>query len=153
AIVFVPLSFGARPLTEPEISVVRTIFGTSIDLDKVRIRFGGPLTWFSSSVTIGNVISFPAGRYDGSGPADLAWLVHELVHVWQYQNFGWGYVPESVWEQLTESDAYVVHYDATISFLDYDIEEQAVIVAEYFLDQRPEYEPYLEELRLTQPVR
>lgn len=144
--VFLPLLFGTRPLSDDERSVVASVFAESIDLERVRIKSGGPLTWTGAGVTIGNVISFPKRKYNGSLRVHPQ-LVHELTHVWQYQNQGLGYIPRSVWEQLSESDAYVVEYDATKSFMEYDVEEQAVIVAEYFIRKDPRYEPYLLELR------
>lgn len=80
---------------------------------------------------------------------DQALLVHELCHVWQYQHFGPGYIPRSLWELITQRDTYVVHYDAEKSFREYDIEEQCEIVAEYFLTNDIRYETYVEEVRAT----
>ncbi|MFC1702997.1 DUF4157 domain-containing protein [Patescibacteria group bacterium] len=144
--VFAPLFFGTRVLSEDEIIVARSVFAESVDIERVRIKSGGPLTWFGAGVTIGNVISFPKKKYDGSDRVQ-PWLVHELTHVWQYQHHGLGYIPRSVWEQMTQEDAYAVQYDAGKSFLEYDIEEQAVIVADNFVQENQRYAPYILELR------
>lgn len=148
--IFSPLLFGTRVLSEDEKAVAESVFGGSVEGDRVRIKSGGPLTWFGAGVTIGNIISLPKGKYDGSERV-YPWLVHELTHVWQYQHHGLGYIPRSVWEQKTQEDAYLVHYDAEKSFLEYDIEEQAVIVADYFVGQDQRYEPYILELRGETP--
>jgi len=144
--VFMPLFFGTRVLTGDERSAAVSVFGSSVALDDVRVRTGGPLTWFGAGVTIGNVISFPRGRYDGSARS-LPWLMHELTHVWQYQHGGLGYIPRSVREQLTEKDAYLVHYEEGKTFMEYDIEEQAVIVSEYFASRTERFAPLMLELR------
>lgn len=77
----------SRPLTEGEIALARSIFGDAIDHRRVRLstRPFGP--W---AITFWSSITFPPQR---PAPADFvqqsvrlqAWLVHELVHVWQFQ--------------------------------------------------------------------
>jgi len=54
-VVFAPLVFGTRALTDDERSAAEPLFGESIRYEAVRIRSGGPLTWFGAGVTIGNV--------------------------------------------------------------------------------------------------
>lgn len=138
---------GGRELTDVEKELARPVFAGSVDLDKVRVRDGGPLMAIFPGLTIGNRISFPKGAYDFESERYKALLVHELVHVWQYQNDGWGYIPQSVWVLVTQRDAYVVHYDATKAFGDYDVEEQAEIITEWFVSGGAEFGPYLAELR------
>lgn len=144
--VFAPLLFGARALTDDERAAAVSVFGDSVDFSAVRIKEGGLLTWTGAGVTIGNTISFPRGHYDGS-VRGRAWLVHELTHVWQYQHGGPGYILRSVWEQLTEDDAYDVRYAEGKEFADYDIEEQAVIVAEWYATGDERYRTLVEAMR------
>lgn len=146
-IVFSPVFFGTRDLTEVELSFLQPIYQESVQLDQVRIKAGGPLTWVYPGITLGNTISFPRGAYNQDDQKDQALLVHEVCHVWQYQHFGLGYIPRSVWELISQSDAYVIHYDEAKGFRDYDIEEQCEIAAEYFLSQDPRYYIYIEEVR------
>jgi hypothetical protein len=59
-----------------------------------------------------------------------------MTHVYQYQKSGWGYAIKSAWEQITKGkDAY--NYDKDLSpnknFSDYGVEQQAVMVEDYFL--------------------
>ena len=71
----------------------------------------------------------------------------------RYQKSGWGYAPKSAWEQITKGeDAY--NYDKDLSadkdFSDYGIEQQAVMVEDYFLyANRSDYDshnkPFTEE--------
>jgi len=123
------------------------MFAEGLNLDPIKIREGGVLTWVYPAVTTGNTISFPTGAYDPNDRKDQALLLHELAHVWQFQHNGLGYVPRALYEEITQPDAYVVHYDPSKTFGEYDIEEQAEIVAEYFLTGNASYEPYLQEIR------
>ena len=74
-----------RPLTAGERALALSVFGEALDLDRVQLHAHG-LGGFA--VTLGRRVLFP-----DAPPADLsaapvraqAWLVHELVHVWQFQ--------------------------------------------------------------------
>jgi hypothetical protein len=144
--VFSPILFGNRDLNEEEQKIANSIFDDQLNYEKIRINQGGPLTWIYPAVTIGYVISFPNESYDFNNTRDQALLLHELTHVWQYENIGWIYALRSLYEEISQKDAYVVHYNETKDFLDYDLEEQAEIVAEYFLHGTKEYEKYIESL-------
>jgi hypothetical protein len=139
--------FKSRDLSESELEIAQAIFGESIEYSRVRIEEGGILTWIYPGVTLGNTIAFPKGAYDELNLKDQALLLHELTHVWQYQNSGLGYIPRALYEEIF-TDAYVVHYDEAKSFADYDIEEQGEIVAEYHLTGEPLFSVYIEELQL-----
>jgi len=138
--------FGGRALSESELLLAESIFGPSVSYDQVRVKFGGLLTWIYPGVTVGNVISFPEGVYDETGVKDQALLLHEFTHVWQYQHEGFGYLSRALFEEVF-TPAYVIHYDKSKSFTDYDIEEQGEIVAEYFLTGDPRFEVYIEEIQ------
>lgn len=142
-----PLLYGTRPLTEQEHSLLTATYASSVDLPRVRIKSGGPLTWIYPGVTIGNVISFPRNGYTESAITSQALLTHEVCHVWQYQHHGLGYIPRSVWELLSQRDTYVIHFDPTTSWEDYDIEEQCEIAADYFRTHNPAYQPYIDALQ------
>ncbi|MBP9827586.1 DUF4157 domain-containing protein [Patescibacteria group bacterium] len=145
--IFVPHFLFTRPLSEDERAILLPVFEQSVDLEAVRIKSGGPLTLVYPGITLGNTIAFPKGRFDLAVSDDQALLVHEVVHVWQYQHFGLSYIPRSLFELISQRDTYVVHHDSEKDFLDYDIEEQAEIVAEYYLTSPEIYQPYIETLR------
>ena len=138
--------FHIRNLSESELQTAQAIFGESVDYEEVRIKNGGFLTWIYPGVTIGNTIAFPKGAYDETEVSDQALFLHEMTHVWQYQNHGLSYIPRALYEEIF-TDAYVVHYDAAKTFAEYDVEEQAEIVAEYHLLAKPEYEDYIREIQ------
>jgi hypothetical protein len=79
-----------RPLSTGETALARSVFGASIRLEEVRLQHGG----FSRfGVTLGSRIYLPAHlARDDFAAADIysqALLVHELVHVWQFQTRPW----------------------------------------------------------------
>lgn len=146
AVVLAPLAFGQRKLSSEEREVAQSVFGESIIYDAVRLRQGSVLTRVYPAFTLGNVITFPRNEYDLNDVRDRALLVHELCHVWQFQNGGWGYMPRAIYEEVTQPDAYTVYYDQQKKLRDYDIEEQCEIAAEYFLgDDR--YASYIQEFQ------
>ena len=72
-----------RRLTGGEEALARSVFANSLPLDRVRIV----PTPFRTAVALGPVILMPADapRDFAAAPLPLrAWLVHELVHVWQF---------------------------------------------------------------------
>ena len=86
-----------RKLTAQETIELRRVFGPAVDLGKVRVKEGGSglLTAFSPRpFCMGNTIYIP--RPDKSPRQRLSTLVHEMVHVWQFQNGGTTYVSSSI---------------------------------------------------------
>ncbi|WP_274584230.1 type IV secretion protein Rhs [Neisseria leonii] len=79
-----------RRLTAGEKSAAALLFGSSLDTDAVWIYCGLPFwPWHRTAVSPNGHIYFPrrAFRDDFTQePHALKWLVHELVHVWQWQN-------------------------------------------------------------------
>jgi hypothetical protein len=108
-----------RGLTGPEREYLTSIFGDSIDLDKIRIREGdaGLASTVSKwggkdrALTDGNTIYMkkspdnPADWPEGYTAEDrqkgwLELLAHESTHVWQFQNFGASYITDSLVNQI-----------------------------------------------------
>lgn len=60
-------------------------------------------------------------------------LIHELAHVWQSCHSAWGplYIFNSVWHQAKSKDAYA--YSPGKPWGDYNVEQQAHIVEDWFL--------------------
>ena len=69
----------ARPLTSSERAAARAVFGGSLRTDGVLISFGGLMTVGGYARTVPDHIYFP------EGDVNMGWLIHELTHVWQYQ--------------------------------------------------------------------
>jgi hypothetical protein len=75
-----------RALTLEELALARAVFGDAIDAASVRLRPGG---FGRFAVTLGSTIYLPAelarSDFARAGPFSQAFLVHELVHVWQWR--------------------------------------------------------------------
>ena len=74
-----------RALTEGERVLAQGVFGAALDPERARIAYA-PAPF---AVTLGRVIVFPTDAPEDFSVAPRrmqAWLVHELVHVWQFAN-------------------------------------------------------------------
>jgi hypothetical protein len=86
-----------RKLRPAELAILAEVYGTSIDLDRIRIKEGtaGLLTLPNRPFTHGDTIYIPKRWL----PIRARLLVHEAAHVWQHQNGGTDYMSESLFAQ------------------------------------------------------
>lgn len=107
-----------RRLTTVEVDEAQLVFGNNLPYARVRVaegvlwpnwvaRFG---SWISRSpppttpnaVTLGNTPYFPtvlrtgAEDLDAGFLDDMAWLIHELTHVWQFHKSGPRYILDAL---------------------------------------------------------
>ena len=93
-----------RTLDDAEMEELEGIFGESVDLGRVRITRDDPMS-FVAPKTIRDTVHLRSdwGLFKGRGLAlsdrGRSILVHELAHVWQYQNGGLAYIPASLFAQ------------------------------------------------------
>ncbi len=102
--------FGLEPegrrLTAPEKEELDKVFAGTVDLSQVLIKEGkiGAMGMSGRAFTLCNTIYIPGtdgAGYGASGTEGyLQLLVHETVHVWQYQNGGTDYITGSLKEQF-----------------------------------------------------
>jgi hypothetical protein len=91
-----------RPLLDLEVDLLQKVFGPGIKYPVVRLTRMSTLIAAinrSRAFTLRNTIHLPAKAYNAM--AQYPWLlVHEMVHVWQYQHEGWTYAPDALWAQI-----------------------------------------------------
>ena len=132
-----------RSLTEGEIKLAKPIFKGSIDYALVRVH-DEKYIFFQP----GNSGMTPNGEiyvdgaysadYSAESPQRQAFFIHEMVHVWQYQNgiLTAGVIGSAILEiigRLGDYDsAYSYVLDASNDLTDYNLEQQASIVEDYF---------------------
>ena len=99
----------SRALTATEIAYARDVFRDTVDYSEIRITRDSMYST-SAPLTIGNTIHLKSswGHFQGDG-LDLTdvgreTLIHEMAHVWQYQNGGLAYIPLSL---IAQFGAYV----------------------------------------------
>lgn len=123
----------ARPMTANEIRAARTIFGASIDYTRVKVHnikayFFQPS---GTAITPNGEVYFPKEDYladFGTRAHNMAWLIHELVHVWQWQRNMW----VKSRRLLNGKYEYGDLSKYRLNFTDYLIEQQASIVEDYY---------------------
>ncbi|MFQ5790713.1 MAG: hypothetical protein ACE5JI_09585 [Acidobacteriota bacterium] len=110
-----------RSLTSLEREEAALVFADSVAFDAVRIKEQDPWPLRTAALgtrlrrlpapetnafTLGNTLRFSRLLRTGESAepterlTDMAWIVHELTHVWQYQKFGWVYLLRAVAAQV-----------------------------------------------------
>jgi hypothetical protein len=129
----------SRNLTNGEVKLLKPVFLNtlnyySIVCDVNMANVGG----VDNSITPAGVVHFSRNKYcpDFSGVESRKWLfVHEIVHVWQ-----WGHGVYPVWAAIgawfENGGDYLKAYNYDLkpgkSLRDYNLEQQASIVADYW---------------------
>lgn len=120
----------SRPLTEAEIGLAHSVFGSELDVSKVRLKTAW---WVLKNYAVspnGNIYFNQQDWLEDFSKASLSkksWLIHELTHVWQLQQ-GLKVVRGAMVNR---------RYDYILaegrSFFSYGIEQQARMVQDYFV--------------------
>jgi hypothetical protein len=123
-----------RPLTEKEKALCISLFGNSIDVRLVRVDDRASIGLRKLALAY---VSFNTINYRKK--IRTAILVHELVHVWQYQQFGSVYISKALKAQKSEEgyDYGGVSrlYQMMLSdkqLTNFNFEQQADIVEDYY---------------------
>ena len=183
AVVGDAVSRDSRGLRSDEIAYAKDIFGDSIDYAPIKIVRNSMIST-GASKTLGNSMyledDWGGAVFNDSAAEPLTLtslgrqlLIHEMGHVWQYQNGGLAYVGDSLWAQLKASlgsgsrnGAYEwrPNHDAGVDWADWNPEQQAQAIEDYNLclraakstpptatDEQREtltiLEPYMEKVR------
>ena len=147
-----------RNLTPIEKKEASRVFGDSINYSKVLIDEYSLIAWLGAKinrcsgmgVTTFHTINFNQKIRTSAGSSDMKWLIHELTHIAQMEHAGSQYLVEAFHAQLTEGYGYVPGEKPHLR--DYNREQQASIVADYYIKRNSgvstaAYEHYLSELR------
>jgi hypothetical protein len=131
-----------RPLTDHEVAAGRRVYGETIPWARVRVyqgsyvaRLATRLSGKPTAVVTMRVIHAPP-PFDTTSTNGKAWLVHELMHVWQGQHTG----PSSMARALVGQASRGYDYggvDGLLSAADrglaaFNPEQQADIMREYY---------------------
>lgn len=131
-----------RPLTPGEIALAETVFGNSIDYARVTITDGQFIGFQPKGTAMapeGNLYMYGCYKPDyATGDAyTQGHFIHEMTHVWQYQNKVLKPIVAAVELNFRHAFNYMAAYDYTLDarkdLLDYNMEQQASIVQDYFI--------------------
>jgi hypothetical protein len=120
-----------RGLTGDEEAYLRSIYGDSLDYDKIRIQQGGIEAMIGMDPhTVGNDIYLPDSSFGADGKltqSGLELLSHEVAHSWQFQNGGAGYLSEAILSYVGDGDPYdwMAALDQQLAFGDMTPDQQA----------------------------
>ncbi len=123
-----------RRLTAAEIQMAEQVFGQSIDYQKVRLDARARIACRKHGLAYVGFHSI-----NSWGELSPPILIHELMHVWQFQHLGAVYIPRALFAQTTRAGydyGGVENLRRALaegrSLLDFNYEQQADIVADFF---------------------
>ncbi len=151
----------SRSMTNIEISEAKKVFGSSLPYKMIRIDEKSLMAVLGARVNKNKHLGFVLFRTVNftrkldSRPAnnDMAWLIHELVHVWQAEHIGTDYIPEALHAQKTSGYGYggTETLKKKWELEDFNREQQADIIRNAYRNLNSEnsifYEKYLKAIR------
>ncbi len=121
----------AVKLTKAQLVELEKVFFTSIDYGKVAIKAGNShlLTMSGRAFVMGDTIYIPKQTYT------MPLLVHEMVHIWQYQNQGYDYISKSLWGQyLGEGYDFLKGIKKGKAWANLNPEQQASLIEQAYIN-------------------
>ncbi len=128
------VKWNTRPLSRLERKLAASVFGNAIRLDEVRIddyaKFGCKKR---------NIVYVSYMTINSWGRIRPETFIHELVHVWQFQQMGGAYIPQALRAQRTK-EGYnyggASHLKEAMQsgrkLTDFNLEQQADLICDYF---------------------
>lgn len=119
-----------RKLTDGERQIARSVFGEALCLDEIHLKTAW---WVIKGYAVspdGNIYFHPDDWCEDFASQPLerrAWLVHELVHVWQVQQ------GIRVFWRAVFNRRYCYQWHKNKPFLSYGIEQQARMVEDFYI--------------------
>lgn len=171
------IKFNSRPLSSTEATEAKLVFGETIAYWQVRIDEYSLIAWLGKlfggksggamAVTTFHSINFSRTIAPTASSRDMAWLIHELGHVWQYEHVGSQYIGEALHAQATTGYVYGVDDNyannangaalataraAGKTLADFNREQQASIAQHYYLRLTSgrgtaDWEPYIDDFK------
>jgi hypothetical protein len=127
--------FNTRPLYQWEVDLAKTVYGDNINYSRVRIdeyAVAGPRQKRFCYVSFYLINSW--------GPMRNKTLIHELMHIWQYEKMGALYMVNALRAQQSAMaynyggvDQLKQYLKKGQDLLDFNPEQQADIIADFFL--------------------
>ena len=128
------IKFNTRTLSSSEVKAAKSVFGYSINLDFVRV---------DEKAVIGPAFSHRAytsfHTINSWGTETMDVMMHELTHVWQFENAGAIYMPQAIHAQVWGGgynyggvSGLMLRQNSGLGFLSFNREQQAQIVQDFF---------------------
>ncbi len=127
-----------RKLHNNELSILKPLYFKEVDYDKVIITtehlFSKLLRGYSG-IVFDNTIVFTKKSYRddfSKTTSDMALLVHEMCHVWQYQNLNYRWYKAGVEHVKYGKSTYLYNISEHKRLTDFRFEQQGEVMADYF---------------------
>lgn len=134
----------SRPLTEGEIKLAKSVFGDAINYKKVRLTDGHwpvvqkkNFAWAMCNTLY--MYKYYEPDFSKAGPHRRGLFIHEMAHVWQWQNKSLKPVIGTIKQKLKQKfnyRAYPFVLDEKKDLMSYGVEQQAAMIQEYYLNKR-----------------
>lgn len=127
-----------RKLNNNELKILKTIFYNTIDYSKVKLinkHLYSKLLRKYSGIVFDNTIIFSNRNYRDDfsiNTWDMALLVHEMCHVWQYQNLKYRWYKAGLEHIKFGKQTYKYNILDHNKLTKYRFEQQGEIMADYF---------------------
>ena len=154
-----------RRLTDFETEEAKKVFGDALPYSAIRIdensvfaKIGAQSTGKSNlGLVTFRTVNFTRKIECKNDSLDMAWLIHELVHVAQMQSLGSQYLFEALYAQKTSGYSYGGEktLQLGLNYENFNLEQQADIAKNYYktLQRNRDitfYQPYIDALRQGQ---
>ena len=133
-----------RPLTNDERETAKSVYGDSIDYDVVHVEekaLAIPLSRMFTGRSDFDFVTF--NTINSWGTSSEAVFIHELAHIWQFQDFGSHYIHDAIVGQAEGYDyGSLQDLEAADTIFEFNLEQQADIIADYYRirsDLSPKY--------------
>ncbi|CAG5077106.1 hypothetical protein CRYO30217_00292 [Parvicella tangerina] len=151
-----------RELTSYEKREIRKVFGDCYCWDRVHVRENSQMAKVGARVAkkkhlgfvLFRTINFSRRLDHSHSSTDISWLIHEVVHVLQYEELGAQYIIEALRAQRNGGYGYGKEQglEKANCLASFNLEQQAEIARDYYqlLEQKKDvsmYEKYVEEIR------
>jgi hypothetical protein len=124
------IKHNARHLTPDEVAKAKTVFADILDYSHIKIDEKATIMTKDKGIIY---VGFNTINSWGALREDI--FIHELVHVWQYQKFGAGYISNALKAQVSKEGynyAYNKGWEKSASIHDFNAEQQADLVQDYY---------------------
>jgi len=127
-----------RKLHNNELNILKSLYFNEVDYGKVIItnkHFFSKLLRGYSGIVFDNTIVFTEKSYKddfSKTTSDMALLVHEMCHVWQYQNLNYRWYKAGLEHVKYRKATYLYNISDYKKLTDFRFEQQGEILANYF---------------------
>ncbi|MCD4665013.1 MAG: hypothetical protein K8R68_07050 [Bacteroidales bacterium] len=127
-----------RKLTTNELRILKSIFYVDVEYSKVKLTNQHLFSYLLkkySAIVFDNTIVFSKLAYKNDfsiNTGSMALLVHEICHIWQYQNLNYRWIKAGIEHLKFGKSTYSYNIADHKKLTDYRFEQQGEIMADYY---------------------